>query len=99
MQHGSRIMRLALSSMFTKILKVRPLMNYTVRDLIWGYEDPLIKLAKDIMPPGESPDLEKFGYFITVWDSSFFLWRMNSAMESRKFVTFYFPMQICPKHP
>ncbi|CAG0887642.1 unnamed protein product [Darwinula stevensoni] len=65
MQHGSRIMRLALSSMFTKILKVKPLMNYTVRDLIWGYEDPLIKLAKDIMPPGESPDLEKFGYFVT----------------------------------
>ena len=63
------MMRVAMSSMFTTILKVTPFMQYKVGDLLWGYEDPLLKLAKDLMPPGQTPPFDEFGFLYDVSNS------------------------------
>jgi hypothetical protein len=62
MKYGSTMMRVAMSSMFTTILKVTPFMPRSVGDLLWGYRDPLLDLAKDLMPPGQTPPFDKFGF-------------------------------------
>ncbi|CAG0919554.1 unnamed protein product [Notodromas monacha] len=62
LKYGSSMMRVALSSMFTTILKVEPFMPFKVGDLLWGYDDPLLRMAKDIMPPGQTPPFDKFGF-------------------------------------
>lgn len=40
---------LALSTL-TKSLNAQPMLNLTVNDYLWGYEDPLVKLAANIVP-------------------------------------------------
>lgn len=33
---------------------------------MWGYDDPLLKIAKDIIPPDKRLPYEQFGFFIEV---------------------------------
>jgi scavenger receptor class B, member 1 len=40
---------LALSTL-TKALNAQPILNITVYDYLWGYEDNLVKLASNIVP-------------------------------------------------
>lgn len=40
---------LALSTL-TNTLNAQPLLNLTVHDFLWGYEDPLVRLAANIVP-------------------------------------------------
>ena len=39
--------------------EVRPL-----KELLWGYDNPLVTLAKDAMPEGKAFPHERFGYFV-----------------------------------
>lgn len=40
---------LAISTL-TKALNAQPILNITVYDYLWGYEDHLVKLASNIVP-------------------------------------------------
>ena len=65
MRFAARFVKLALSSML-EVLKERPVVTRSVKDLLWGYDDPLIKIAKDILPPNKSFPFDKFGFFYEV---------------------------------
>jgi len=43
------------------ILKVKPFVEVSVGQLLWGYEDPLLKLAKDVVPKEQKLPYEEFG--------------------------------------
>ncbi|KAG0724300.1 Scavenger receptor class B member 1 [Chionoecetes opilio] len=60
---AARLAKLALSSML-EVLGTKPFVTKTVQQLMWGYDDPLLKIAKDIIPPDKRLPYEQFGFFI-----------------------------------
>lgn len=48
------------------ILKIKPFVEVTVGQLLWGYEDPLLKLAKDVVPKEQKLPYEEFGLMYNV---------------------------------
>lgn len=63
MKYAVRLTRLAMSSMLN-VLNQETITVKSVRDLLWGYEDSLFKLAKDVMPPENVVPHDKFGLFV-----------------------------------
>ncbi|KAL3270736.1 hypothetical protein HHI36_021261 [Cryptolaemus montrouzieri] len=59
-KHAARFLRLAMASIMD-ILKIKPFVEVTVGQLLWGYEDPLLKLAKDVVPKEQKLPYEEFG--------------------------------------
>ncbi|KDR20477.1 Scavenger receptor class B member 1 [Zootermopsis nevadensis] len=59
-KHAARFLRLAMASIMD-ILKIRPFVEVPVGKLLWGYEDPLLKLAKDVVPKEQKLPYEEFG--------------------------------------
>lgn len=55
-----RFLRLAMASIMD-ILKIKPFVQVSVGQLLWGYEDPLLKLAKDVVPKEQKLPYEEFG--------------------------------------
>ncbi|KAF4525111.1 hypothetical protein B566_EDAN006334 [Ephemera danica] len=45
------------------ILKIKPFVEVSVAQLLWGYEDPLLKLSKDKVPKEQKLPYEEFGHF------------------------------------
>ena len=62
---SGRLVRLALGSMLD-ILHQKPFVRLSVKDFIWGYESPLVRLGNDILPPEEKLPFNKFGIFTGV---------------------------------
>ncbi|KAL0858700.1 hypothetical protein ABMA27_011182 [Loxostege sticticalis] len=61
-KHAARFLRLAMASIMD-ILKIKPFVEVSVGQLLWGYEDPLLKLAKDVVPKEQKLPYEEFGLF------------------------------------
>jgi len=59
-KHAARFLRLAMASIMD-ILKIKPFVEVTVGQLLWGYDDPLLKLAKDVVPKEQTLPYEEFG--------------------------------------
>ncbi|XP_060660267.1 uncharacterized protein LOC132794059 [Drosophila nasuta] len=59
-KHAARFLRLAMASIMD-ILKIKPFVQVSVGQLLWGYEDPLLKLAKDVVPKEQKLPYEEFG--------------------------------------
>lgn len=57
---GGKFSRLALSSMLN-VLNQETFGAHTVNEMLWGYNDTLFKLAKDIMPPEHVLPHDMFG--------------------------------------
>lgn len=55
-----RFLRLAMASIMD-ILKIKPFVEVSVGQLLWGYEDPLLKLAKDVVTKEQKLPYEEFG--------------------------------------
>lgn len=64
---AARLAKLALSSML-EVLKEKPFVSHTVGEFMWGYDDPLLKIAKDIIPPDKRLPYDEFGFFVDVSD-------------------------------
>ncbi|XP_042228429.1 lysosome membrane protein 2-like [Homarus americanus] len=60
---AQRLAKLALSSML-EVLNEKPFVTHTVGEFMWGYDDPLLKIAKDIIPPDQRLPYDQFGFFI-----------------------------------
>lgn len=60
LSHFYRFLRLAMASIMD-ILKIKPFVEVSVGQLLWGYEDPLLKLAKDVVPKEQKLPYEEFG--------------------------------------
>lgn len=59
-KHAARFLRLAMASIMD-ILKIKPFVEVSVGQLLWGYEDPLLKLAKDVVPKEQKLPYDEFG--------------------------------------
>ncbi|KAA0193347.1 hypothetical protein HAZT_HAZT000271, partial [Hyalella azteca] len=49
-RYTPKFIQLIFSSML-EVLKKTPFTTRNVSELVWGYEDPLLKMARDILPP------------------------------------------------
>lgn len=68
MKYAVKLTRLALGSMLG-VLNQETFTVRSVRDLMWGYNDSLFKLAKDVMPPENVVPHDLFGLFVGVSDN------------------------------
>ncbi|CAD1479885.1 unnamed protein product [Heterotrigona itama] len=59
-KHAARFLRLAMASIMD-ILRIKPFVEVSIGQLLWGYEDPLLKLAKDVVPKEQKLPYEQFG--------------------------------------
>lgn len=59
-KHAARFLRLAMASIMD-ILKIKPFVEVSIGQLLWGYEDPLLKLAKDVVPKEHKLPYDQFG--------------------------------------
>uniref|UniRef100_A0A0C9R2F4 Scavenger receptor class B member 1 n=1 Tax=Fopius arisanus TaxID=64838 RepID=A0A0C9R2F4_9HYME len=59
-RHAARFLRLAMASIMD-ILKIKPFVEVSIGQLLWGYEDPLLKLAKDVVPKEQKLPYDQFG--------------------------------------
>lgn len=64
-KHAARFLRLAMASIMD-ILKIKPFVEVSVGQLLWGYEDPLLKLAKDVVPKEQKLPYDEFGLMYNV---------------------------------
>ena len=65
MKYAARITRLALGSMLG-VLNQETFTVRSVGELMWGYNDSLFRLAKDVMPPENVVPHDLFGLFVGV---------------------------------
>ena len=49
-----------------KVLKQEPFLKTTVRKVLFGMANPLIKLGNDVLPPGQKYPYQLFGLFVGV---------------------------------
>lgn len=63
MGHSTKIVKKAVSTILD-VLKMQPFTVHTVREYIWGYDDPLLKLAKGVLPAEKRFPYEQFGFFV-----------------------------------
>lgn len=61
-RHAARFLRLAMASIMD-ILKIKPFVEVSIGQLLWGYDDPLLKLAKDVVPKEQKLPYDQFGLF------------------------------------
>lgn len=59
-KHAARFLRLAMASIMD-ILRIKPFVEVSIGQLLWGYEDPLLKLAKDVVPKEQKLPYDQFG--------------------------------------
>ncbi|XP_076643029.1 epithelial membrane protein isoform X2 [Halictus rubicundus] len=59
-KHAARFLRLAMASIMD-ILQIKPFVEVSIGQLLWGYEDPLLKLAKDVVPKEQKLPYDQFG--------------------------------------
>lgn len=66
------------------ILKVKPFVEVSVGQLLWGYEDPLLKLAKDVVPKEQKLPYEEFGllYGVGIYNSLLIVYIFYRVPES-----------------
>ncbi|NXX92660.1 SCRB1 protein, partial [Centropus bengalensis] len=62
-------------------LKQEAFMNRTVREIMWGYEDPLIDTINALVP-GLIPFKGKFGLFVELNNSNSGLFTVNTGMKN-----------------
>lgn len=65
MKYAARFTRLALGSMLG-VLNQETFTVRSVSEFMWGYNDSLFKLAKDVMPPENVVPHDLFGLFVGV---------------------------------
>ena len=56
-----------------ELLSQEVFVELTVKEILWGYENPLIELAKGIFPPEKQFPFDKFGLFLGVIKSQIHL--------------------------
>ncbi|GLV36663.1 epithelial membrane protein [Carabus blaptoides fortunei] len=59
-KHAARFLRLAMASIM-EALKIKPFVEVSIGQLLWGYEDPLLQLAKDVVSKDTKLPYDAFG--------------------------------------
>jgi len=62
LKFSSGVAKKAISTILD-ILKLQPFNERSVKDIMWGYDDPLLKLGKSVLPEGKRVPFDKFGFF------------------------------------
>nr|CAD7606388.1 unnamed protein product [Timema genevievae] len=82
-KHAARFLRLAMASIMD-ILKIKPFVEVSVHQLLWGYEDPLLKLAKDVVPKDQKLPYDEFGLMYGECASGWEIPEKRVASRSRR---------------
>ena len=83
MKYAGRLVQSALSSML-EILKQEVFNSTSVRDIIWGYDHPLIKLGNDVLPEEKRLPFNKFGFFVNKNHSVSGVWKTMTGVDEVK---------------
>jgi len=83
MKNAGRLVQSALSSML-EILKQEVFNSTSVRDIIWGYDHPLIKLGNDVLPKEKKLPFDKFGFFVNKNHSVSGIWETMTGVDDVK---------------
>jgi len=83
MRNAGRLVQSALSSML-EILKQEVFNSTSVRDIIWGYDHPLIKLGNDVLPAEKRLPFDKFGFFVNKNHSVSGVWETMTGVDEVK---------------
>ena len=83
MRYAGRLVQSALSSML-EILKQEVFNSTSVRDIIWGYDHPLIKLGNDVLPEEKRLPFNKFGFFVNKNHSVSGIWETMTGVDQVK---------------
>ena len=59
-KNAARFLRLAIASIMD-ILNIKPFVEVSIGQLLWGYEDPLLRLAKDVVSKDQKLPYDQFG--------------------------------------
>ena len=65
MKYAGKFVRLALGSML-EILEQELVVPLSIKNITWGYDHPLVRLGKDILPPDRRYPHDQFGLFAGV---------------------------------
>ncbi|XP_054852060.1 scavenger receptor class B member 1 isoform X2 [Eublepharis macularius] len=79
MEHYPPSVRVAISTAFS-FFKQKGFMNRTVGEILWGYEDPLLKFLNTIKP-GLVPFNDKFGLFVDFNNSHMGMFTVNTGVD------------------
>jgi len=91
MRNAGRLVQSALSSML-EILKQEVFNSTSVRDIIWGYDHPLIKLGNDVLPEEKRLPFDKFGFFVNKNHSVSGVWETMTGVDEVKDVAKVIPI-------
>jgi hypothetical protein len=81
MGHSTKIIKKAVSTILD-VLKMQPFSKHSVRDLLWGYDDPLIKLAKGVLPQDKRFPFDVFGFFVGKNDTPSDVFTVKTGIEN-----------------
>ena len=65
MKFANKLIKKALGAMLD-LLEQKPFVRISVRDIVWGHENPLVKLGNEIAKEGEELPFDEFGFFVGV---------------------------------
>ncbi|KAF4798833.1 Scavenger receptor class B member 1 [Turdus rufiventris] len=80
MENQDDFLKGGLSALFA-MLKQEAFMNRTVREIMWGYNDPLLKFINTFVP-GLLPFKDKFGLFIDFNNTNTGLFTVNTGVKN-----------------
>jgi len=70
----------ALGSML-EILKQEVFNATSVKEVVWGYDHPLIKLGNDVLPAEQKLPFDKFGFFVNKNGSTSAVWEAMTGVN------------------
>eukprot|EP00096_Caligus_rogercresseyi_P009544 TRINITY_DN3248_c0_g1_i2.p1 TRINITY_DN3248_c0_g1~~TRINITY_DN3248_c0_g1_i2.p1 ORF type:complete len:506 (-),score=107.11 TRINITY_DN3248_c0_g1_i2:53-1570(-) len=74
------LIKMALKSIL-QLFKQKPFVKLSVREFLWGYENPLIKLGNEILPKSERIPFDKFGILVGKNGSTAGALKINTGLE------------------
>lgn len=82
---AARFLRLAMASIM-EALKIKPFVEVSIGQLLWGYEDPLLQLAKDVVSKDTKLPYDAFGLMYNKNGTSNDVWTIfTGASDITKF--------------
>lgn len=63
LEFASKVLRSVLGTTF-EVLHQKPFAKLSIKDIMWGYENPLVKIGNDILPEEQRLPSNKFGLLV-----------------------------------
>ncbi|XP_040570236.1 scavenger receptor class B member 1 [Lepeophtheirus salmonis] len=81
LKNSSSLIKIALLSIL-QVFNQKPFVKLSVKKILWGYHNPLIKLGNDILPRDERFPFDKFGILIGKNGSTSGKFKIHSGVDN-----------------